>query len=171
MRKYSDKVVDKIETHIFSLTSSRKSWRLRDNIEKYGAGRKATNDNVAHTRCMLDKQGYTCARMCAFPRTRTPTPTHTRARTHLRKHPRARTHRKICNTDCFSMATVVSRKRLCYVIRTVHVMFVATNEGIVIISDEEKSCYALFMWTLLRWRNVLNLQFQIKFGRVRNLAF
>jgi hypothetical protein len=47
-----------------SITSSRKSCRFWDNIEKYGGavwGHKWRN-NMAHTRCMLDKQGYTRAR-------------------------------------------------------------------------------------------------------------
>ena len=32
----------------------RKTYRLRDNAEKYGRAREAA-DNMAHARCMLDK--------------------------------------------------------------------------------------------------------------------
>jgi hypothetical protein len=49
------KVVEKIKIHIFfSVTfSSRKSCRLRDNIQKYGGDREAADDDMA-ARCMLD---------------------------------------------------------------------------------------------------------------------
>ena len=41
------KVVQKIKTHIlYSITSSRKSCRLRGNVEKYCGAREATTDNT-----------------------------------------------------------------------------------------------------------------------------
>ena len=36
---------------------------------------------MAHTRCMLDKQGYTQARACTRPRSRAPSHTHAHAHT------------------------------------------------------------------------------------------
>ena len=54
MRNVSDKVVEKIKTHIsHSITSFRKSCRLWDNVEKCGGNREAADDNLA-ARCMLD---------------------------------------------------------------------------------------------------------------------
>jgi hypothetical protein len=51
---FQTKVVEKIKTHILcSVTFSRKSHRLRDNIEKCGAVSMGVDDNMA-TRCMLD---------------------------------------------------------------------------------------------------------------------
>ena len=44
--------------------------------------------NMAHTRCMLDKQGYTPAHACARPRTRAP----------ARKHARVLTHAELTNS-------------------------------------------------------------------------
>jgi len=45
--------------------SPRKSCRLWDNVQKYGRAWQATDDNMAHSRCMLDTWGYnyTC-RLC-----------------------------------------------------------------------------------------------------------
>jgi hypothetical protein len=44
---FQTKVVDKIKTHILcSITFSRKSYRLWDNVEKYGTARQATDDNI-----------------------------------------------------------------------------------------------------------------------------
>jgi hypothetical protein len=41
------KVVEKIKTHIlYSVTFSRKSYRLWDNVEKYVTARQATDDNI-----------------------------------------------------------------------------------------------------------------------------
>jgi hypothetical protein len=46
--------VEKIETHIpYSITFYPKSCRLRDNVEKYGGARQATDDNRAHAHCMV----------------------------------------------------------------------------------------------------------------------
>jgi hypothetical protein len=54
--------------------------------------------NMAHARCMLEKQGYTHARSCTRPRCWAPA--------------RARAHTDICNTYCYSTAAMVSRTRL-----------------------------------------------------------
>jgi hypothetical protein len=44
---FQTKVVQKIKTHILcSVTFSRKSCRLWDNVEKYGTVRQATDDNI-----------------------------------------------------------------------------------------------------------------------------
>ena len=49
------KGVEKIKTHILCLvTFSRKSCRLRNNVEKYCRAGQATDDDIAHARCMLD---------------------------------------------------------------------------------------------------------------------
>jgi hypothetical protein len=49
------KAVDKIKTHILcSVKFFRKSYRLWENVEKYG-GTKQVAENIAHPRCMLDK--------------------------------------------------------------------------------------------------------------------
>ena len=54
--------------------------------------------NMAHTRCMLDKQGYLHSRACTRPRPRAWTPT------------RARTCRQIYNTYCFSTTTMIRER-------------------------------------------------------------
>jgi hypothetical protein len=47
-------VVDKIKIHIlYSVTFFRKSFRLWDNVEKYGGAREAADDNMA-ARSMVD---------------------------------------------------------------------------------------------------------------------
>ena len=52
---FQTKVVQKIKTHILcSVTLSRKSRRLWDNVEKYCTAGQATDDNMAHARYMLD---------------------------------------------------------------------------------------------------------------------
>jgi hypothetical protein len=46
--------VEKIKTHILCLIALfRKSRRLRD-VEKFCTAVQATDDNMAHARCMLD---------------------------------------------------------------------------------------------------------------------
>jgi hypothetical protein len=73
------KVIVKIKTHILcSITFFRKACRLWDNVEKYGRAWEVTNDNMAHARCMLDKQGYARARTFTPPR-------NTRSHTHTQK--------------------------------------------------------------------------------------
>ena len=48
MRNVSDKVVERIKTHILcSITFSRKSCSLWENVEKYSGAWQATNDNMA----------------------------------------------------------------------------------------------------------------------------
>jgi len=48
-------VVEGIKTHILcSATLFRKLRRLWDNLEKYSRAGRATDDNMAHARCMLD---------------------------------------------------------------------------------------------------------------------
>ena len=79
-----------------SISFPRKSCLLWDNVEKYGGAREATNcHNMAHTCCMLDKQGYTRSRAC------------TRPATYPRRSARARAHTQICDTFCLSTATKV----------------------------------------------------------------
>jgi hypothetical protein len=88
MRDVSDKSCRE-NKNVHSITfPPRKSWRLWDNVEKCGGVREATNDNMAHARCMLDKQGY------------------------ARAHTQTYIHRERSNTYCFSTATMVSRTRL-----------------------------------------------------------
>jgi hypothetical protein len=54
MRNVSNKVVEKIKTHILcSVTFFRKSCRLWDNVEKCCGAREALG-NMAHARCVLD---------------------------------------------------------------------------------------------------------------------
>jgi hypothetical protein len=44
---FQTKVVEKIKAHILcSITFSRKSWRLWDNVEKYGTARQVTDNNI-----------------------------------------------------------------------------------------------------------------------------
>jgi hypothetical protein len=46
-------------THfIFNNIFYRKSFRLWDNVEKYGRAAQATDDSMAHAHCVLDNQGY-----------------------------------------------------------------------------------------------------------------
>ena len=61
-------------------------WSLRGDKWQY---------NMAHTSCMLDKQGYTRAYTC----------------------------REVCSTYCFSVATGIANAPHCYVIRTLPVLF------------------------------------------------
>jgi hypothetical protein len=83
--KFQKKVLEKIKTHIlYSITFSRKSCRLWDNVEKYGSAGQAADDNIIRRMriaCWITKA----------------TDTHTL---------------RICNTYCFSTAKVVTRTRL-----------------------------------------------------------
>jgi len=48
-------VVEKMKTNILcSITFYLKSYRLRDNVEKYHRARQATDDNMAYAHWMLD---------------------------------------------------------------------------------------------------------------------
>ena len=79
-------VVEKIKTHfVFNIFFFRKSYRLRDNVEKYCRAGQATYDNMAHAHCMLDTYGQ--------------------------KHTL-----RLCNTYCFSNATMVARTHLNFTI-------------------------------------------------------
>jgi len=52
---FQTKFVQKIKTHILcSVTFSRKSYRLWDNVEKCCRAGQATGDNMAHAHCVLD---------------------------------------------------------------------------------------------------------------------
>jgi hypothetical protein len=60
MINVSDKIVEKVKTlfmsdHFFFL---RKSRRLSDNVEKCGRDWQAKDDNLAHTHCVPDNEGY-----------------------------------------------------------------------------------------------------------------
>ena len=77
-------VLEKIKTHILcSITSFRKPCSLWDNVEKYGRARQATEDNIM--RRMRIERWITKATY---------------------------THWELCNTYCFSTATMVARTRL-----------------------------------------------------------
>ena len=71
---FSDKSVEKIKTHILcSITFSRKSCRLWDNVEKYVLGGQATDDNIIWQMsfpCSMTKATDThseCVIFFAFP--------------------------------------------------------------------------------------------------------
>jgi hypothetical protein len=83
MRNFQTKVVEKTKTHILcSITFSRKSCRLWDNVEKHGTARQATYDNI------IQRMRFACWI--------------TKATDTLR----------IYNNYCFSTATMVTRTRL-----------------------------------------------------------
>ena len=49
------KVVERIKTHILcQYPFFRKSYRLLDNVEKYGKAGQDTDENMAHAHCILD---------------------------------------------------------------------------------------------------------------------
>ena len=59
-RHEQTEVVQKIKTHILcSITFSRKSCRLLDNVVKYGTAIQATDDNTVHAICMLITRVHT----------------------------------------------------------------------------------------------------------------
>jgi hypothetical protein len=92
IRNVSDRVVEKIKTHILcSITYFRKSCRLWDNVEKYGTARQTTDDNI------IRRMRFACWITKA-------TDTHTHTHTH--------TQNMKYSTYCFSMATMVTRTRL-----------------------------------------------------------
>ena len=83
MTNVSNESCREIKTHILcSVPLFRKSCRLWDNVEKCGGAREATNDNMAHARFMLDKQGYRRTRACTCSRVRASTRTHARTLMH-----------------------------------------------------------------------------------------
>ena len=62
---FQTNVAEKIKTHILcSKTFSLKSCRLGDNVDKYCTAGQATDDNMAHAHCVLDK-GKGKVRPCA----------------------------------------------------------------------------------------------------------
>ena len=82
-------VVEKIKIHVLcSVAFFRESCRLWDIVETFGGTRgHKWRHNMAHTRCMLDKQDCTQARACTLPHTHT----------HTQKY----------NTYCFFTATII----------------------------------------------------------------
>jgi hypothetical protein len=52
-KMFQTKFVEKIETHFVLKYWFRKSWRLRDNVEKYCRAGQAT-ENMMHAHSMLD---------------------------------------------------------------------------------------------------------------------
>jgi hypothetical protein len=94
---FSKKVVEKIKSHIlWSVTFSSENRAVYEIISKkilWGLRGHKWRHKMAHTRCMLDKQGYT------HTHTNPSGHPHTRTRTHLRT---------ICNAYCFSTSTKVS---------------------------------------------------------------
>ena len=91
-----------MKTHIlFSIPFFRKSHRLWDNVEKYSWDREATNDVTWRIRvaCWISKA------ICTYPHAQAHAPKYPHAHTNAQ----AWTHRRICNTYCFSTATMVSR--------------------------------------------------------------
>jgi hypothetical protein len=75
MRNISDRVVEKIKTHILcSIKFFRKSCRLLDNVEKYGRAGQATDDNIIRrmrVACWITKATDTHTEsviLIAFPR-------------------------------------------------------------------------------------------------------
>jgi hypothetical protein len=59
MRNISEKVAQKIKTHILCpVTVLCKSRRLWDNMEIYCTAGQDTHDNMEHENCMLDTQSY-----------------------------------------------------------------------------------------------------------------
>jgi len=53
MRNVSDKIVEKIRTHI-KIDFFFKYFLSLDNVEKHCRDGQATDDNMAHAHCMLD---------------------------------------------------------------------------------------------------------------------
>jgi len=52
---FQTEVVEEVKTHfLFPITFCRKSFRLRDNVEKYRGAGQATNTNMEHAHCMLN---------------------------------------------------------------------------------------------------------------------
>ena len=113
-------VVEKMKKHILcSATFFRKTCRLWDNVEKCGGAREAADD-VAKCRIRVAWWIRKATRM------HTPTLLATR------------THRQICDTYCFSTATMVSRTLLSVTLY-IHCL----------------SCFALFL-TTSKQRSVLH---------------
>ena len=68
--------------HLCSITFSRKSCRLRECQKiRWSKRDHKRRHNMVHTRCMLDKRGYTRARAFTHPHFRSPTHAPMHART------------------------------------------------------------------------------------------
>ena len=94
-----DKSCRKIKTHFVYGNFFPKIAPLWDNVEKCGGARGATNDVTLwrmRVACWINKT----------------TRSHAHADAHALGHPHTPTHTPICNTYCFSTATVVSWTRL-----------------------------------------------------------
>jgi hypothetical protein len=57
MRSVSDKSCRENENTHFVINNFFKSWLLWNNVEKYCRAGQATDDNMAHSNCMLDTEG------------------------------------------------------------------------------------------------------------------
>jgi hypothetical protein len=55
---FQTKIVQKIKTHVWSITFSQKSRHLCDNVEEHWRAGQATNGNMAHEHYMLDTWIY-----------------------------------------------------------------------------------------------------------------
>ena len=95
-----------MKTHILcSITFFRKSHRLWDNVEKCVGDRGATSDVTIwriRVACWINKA------ICTYAHAHAHAPEYP----HTRTHTQACTHTPICNTYCFSTATMVTRTRL-----------------------------------------------------------
>jgi hypothetical protein len=58
------KVVEKIKIILCSVTFSKKSCILWENVEKYFMAGKATDENMVHAHCMLDDSLRLCNSYC-----------------------------------------------------------------------------------------------------------
>jgi hypothetical protein len=79
-RFFKQKLSRKSKHILCSVTFFRKSYRLRRQKIRWSQRCHKWRYNMAHTSCMLDKQGYMHARICTRPRARTHTCPH--AHTH-----------------------------------------------------------------------------------------
>ena len=93
---------------------------------------------MAHTRCMLDKQGYMHARAYTRPRARP----HARARAHTH------THTQMSNIYCFSTATITGERNApqCYIVLILPVSFSFSLTLIIAARERRrKVCFYLIL--------------------------
>jgi hypothetical protein len=145
------RVVEKIKTHILcSITFFHKSHRLRDDVEKYGGGRGATNDVTIwriRVACWIRKA------IC----------TYWHAKDHAPQNPHARTqadaHRQMCNTYCFSTTTKIRERAsilrytytvclVTYIYLLIHIFILKKN--IIKIIEVLLEKWALYPLTVLQ---------------------
>jgi hypothetical protein len=116
------KVVQKIKTHILcSIPLFRKSYRLWDNVEKYGGVRGAAND-----------VRIWCIRIACWISKATCTQAHAHARAHASARAHKHIHTQICNIYCFSTATMIHEHAsllrytyiVCLIIYYTHLLYV-----------------------------------------------